>query len=134
MTPTAAAAQVTLTCQADPDLPDVMADSQRLQQVFSNLIGNAVKFTPAGGAVEVTARANGPLSVRFAVRDSGQGISEEHLPHIFDRFWQATHGERTGAGLGLAIARGIVEAHHGTIRAHSEPGQGAEIVFELPVA
>jgi signal transduction histidine kinase len=61
-------------------------------------------------------------------------VSPENLPHIFDRFWQATHGERTGAGLGLAIARGIVEAHHGTIRAHSEPGQGAEIVFELPVA
>jgi signal transduction histidine kinase len=134
MTPTAAAAQVTLTCQADPDLPDVMADSQRLQQVFSNLIGNAVKFTPAGGAVEVTARANGPLSVRFAVRDSGQGISEEHLPHIFDRFWQARHSTRTGAGLGLAIARGIVEAHGGSISAASEIGNGTEISFELPAA
>jgi signal transduction histidine kinase len=134
MAPTAAAGQVTLTCQADPDLPDVMGDTERLQQVFSNLIGNAVKFTPAGGTVKVTARANGPLSVRFAVRDSGQGISPEHLPHIFDRFWQARHATRTGAGLGLAIARGIVEAHGGSIAAASEIGNGTEITFELPAA
>ena len=135
MTPTAAAANIELTCCAnDAHLPDVMADRERLQQVFSNLIGNAVKFTPAGGRIDVTASADGPFNVRFSVRDSGPGVSPENLPHIFDRFWQATHGERTGAGLGLAIARGIVEAHHGTIRAHSEPGQGTEIVFELPVA
>jgi len=135
MAPTAAAANVELNCCSDnADLPDVMADRERLQQVFSNLIGNAVKFTPAGGRIDVTASADGPFNVRFSVRDSGPGVSPENLPHIFDRFWQATHGERTGAGLGLAIARGIVEAHHGTIRAHSEPGQGAEIVFELPVA
>lgn len=134
MTSTATAAQVKLTCHIDDDLPDVMADRERLQQVFSNLVGNAVKFTPAGGTVDVTASASGPFSVRFAVRDSGQGISEENLPHIFDRFWQARHATRTGAGLGLAIVRGIVEAHAGTISATSELEQGTEIAFELPAA
>jgi len=135
MAPTAAAANVQLTCSSGAaDLPDVMADRERLQQVFGNLIGNAIKFTPAGGTIDVTASANGPFNVRFAVRDSGPGMSPENLPHIFDRFWQARHGERTGAGLGLAIAKGIVEAHDGNIWAQSEPGHGAEIAFELPVA
>lgn len=132
MTPTAAAARVQLVCRADDNLPDVMADRERLQQVFSNLIGNAVKFTPVGGSVDVTASASGPFNVRFAVRDTGQGISEDNLPHIFDRFWQARHATRTGAGLGLAIVRGIVEAHDGTIFAASELGKGTEIAFELP--
>ncbi len=134
MSPTAAAAQVTLTFRTDSDLPDVMADRERLQQVFSNLIGNAIKFTPAGGFIEVTVAASGPFSVRFAVRDSGPGISDEHLPHIFDRFWQARDLARTGAGLGLAIAKGIVEAHDGTIYAASEMGNGTEIGFDLPTA
>jgi signal transduction histidine kinase len=132
MTSTAAAAEVSLSFHADADLPDVMADRERLQQVFSNLIGNAVKFTSAGGTVNVTAAASGPFSVRFSVRDSGPGISEENLPHIFDRFWQARHAARTGAGLGLAIAKGIVEAHGGTISAESDLGVGTEISFELP--
>lgn len=134
MTPTATAARVALTCYADGDLPDVMADRERLQQVFGNLIGNAIKFTPAGGSVEVTATACGPLSVRFSVRDSGQGISEENLPHVFDRFWQARNTTRSGAGLGLAIARGIIEAHAGSIAATSRVSHGTEMVFELPVA
>ena len=134
MSSTAAAAQVSLTCHTDEELPDVMADRERLQQVFSNLIGNAIKFTPTGGSIEVTAIASGPFSVRFSVRDSGPGISEENLPHIFDRFWQARNAVRTGAGLGLAIAKGIVEAHGGTIYAASEPGSGTEIGFDLPTA
>jgi signal transduction histidine kinase len=134
MTPTATAAQVTLICEAADDLPDVMGDRERMQQVFSNLIGNAVKFTPAGGTVEVTARPSEPFGVRFSVRDTGQGISEDNLPHVFDRFWQARHATRTGAGLGLAIARGIVEAHGGSIAATSEIGKGTEIAFELPFA
>lgn len=134
MSPTASAARVNLVCRADEDLPDVMADRERLQQVFSNLIGNAIKFTPAGGLIEVTAVSDGPFSVRFTVRDSGPGISEDNLPHIFDRFWQARNTTRTGAGLGLAIAKGIVEAHDGTIHAASEVGRGAEIGFDLPTA
>ncbi|MEO7217438.1 MAG: ATP-binding protein [Gemmatimonadaceae bacterium] len=131
MMSTASAARVTLQCRSDPDLPDVLADRERLQQIFTNLIGNAVKFTPAGGTITVTATENGPFSVRFAVSDTGQGISADNLPHIFDRFWQARHATRTGAGLGLAIAKGIVEAHGGTISAESETGLGTEIAFEL---
>lgn len=132
MMSTASAARVTLACGSDSDLPDVLADRERLQQVFTNLVGNAIKFTPSDGNVSVTATANGPFSVRFAVSDTGQGISAENLPHIFDRFWQARHATRTGAGLGLAIAKGIVEAHGGTISATSEIGVGTEIAFELP--
>jgi signal transduction histidine kinase/DNA-binding NarL/FixJ family response regulator len=131
---TASAAGVSLVCTADSDLPDVRADRERLQQVFANLIGNAVKFTPSGGSVRVTASANGPFDVTFVVQDSGQGISAEHLPHIFDRFWQARHAMRTGAGLGLAIVKGIVEAHGGTISAKSIVGAGTEISFDLPTA
>lgn len=134
MSSTATAAQVTLTCHADGDLPDVMADRERMQQVFGNLIGNAIKFTPAGGTVEVTAVACDPFSVQFAVRDSGQGISEENLPHVFDRFWQARNTTRTGAGLGLAIAKGIIEAHAGSISATSIVAHGTEMAFALPVA
>ena len=134
MSPTASAAQVNLSCHADEELPDVMADRERLQQVFSNLIGNAIKFTAAGGFIEVTAVTSGPFGVRFAVRDTGPGISDDHLPHIFDRFWQARNSTRTGAGLGLAIAKGIVEAHDGTIYAASEIGSGTEIGFDLPAA
>lgn len=134
MSSTATAAQVLLRCHSDDDLSDVMADRERVLQVFSNLIGNAVKFTPAGGTIDVTASACGPFNVRFSVRDSGQGISDDNLPHIFDRFWQARHADRTGAGLGLAIARGIVEAHHGSISATSKLGSGTEIAFELPCA
>lgn len=134
MASTAAAARVALVCRTEDDLPDVMADHERLQQVFTNLIGNAVKFTPAGGSIDVTAMASGPFKVRFSVRDTGQGITEENLPHIFDRFWQAQHTTRTGAGLGLAIANGIVKAHGGTISAASEVGKGTEMAFELPAA
>ncbi len=133
MTSTAAAARVKLTSHVDDDLPDVLADRERLQQVFSNLVGNAVKFTPAGGTVEMTATASGPFRICFSVKDSGQGISDDNLPHIFDRFWQARNAKRTGAGLGLAIARGIVEAHGGTVSAKSTLGTGTDISFELPV-
>ena len=70
---------------------------------------------------------------RHAIGDSGPGITDEHLPHIFDRFWQARNATRTGAGLGLAIAKGIVEAHDGTIYAASEMGNGTEIGFDLPI-
>ena len=102
MKSTASAAQVTLESHADDGLPDVCADRERLQQVFSNLVGNAIKFTPAGGTVAVTARSNGPRSVSFSVKDTGQGISEDNLPHIFDRFWQAEEREahRCGPGTG----------------------------------
>ena len=136
------AAEKELTLEADvpDDLPAVWADRERLHQVLGNLVGNAVKFTPAGGRVSVTARLDptageeGHPGVRVAVEDTGPGIPAEHLPHVFDRFWQARSTRRAGAGLGLAIARGVVEAHGGRIWASSEPGQGTTFEFTLPAA
>jgi two-component system, sensor histidine kinase and response regulator len=108
----------------------VSADRNRVLQVFSNLIGNAIKFTPEGGSITVSADLAGD-AVRFSVADTGSGIPDADLPRIFDRFW---HGaESTGSGLGLAIARGIVEAHGGTIEADSSPA-GSTFSFTLPLA
>ena len=129
------AAQKSLELEADlpADLPPVLSERERVLQVFSNLLGNAVKFTPAGGAVGIFASREGN-EVRFAVRDTGSGIGEAQLPRIFDRFWQARTAARAGAGLGLAIAKGIVEAHGGRIWVESRPGDGATFHFTLPVA
>jgi len=113
-------------------LPDVWADRDRLLQVFSNLLGNAIKFTPAGGRIELGAEA-GDQDVRFWVRDTGPGIAPDELPHVFDPFWQAKR-RRGGAGLGLAIARGIVDAHGGRIHVESEPGVGTTVWFTIPTA
>jgi sigma-B regulation protein RsbU (phosphoserine phosphatase) len=115
------------------ELPAVWADRERLHQVLSNLVGNAVKFTPAGGRIRVRAVREGD-EVRVAVEDTGPGIPAEHLEHVFDRFWQARSTRRAGAGLGLAIARGVVEAHGGRITAASEVGRGTTFEFTLPVA
>ncbi|WP_375765037.1 PAS domain-containing sensor histidine kinase [Archangium gephyra] len=118
----------------DPEAaPPVLADRDRLLQVFSNLLGNALKFTPAGGEIRVGARVEGD-QVRFHVRDTGPGIPPESLAHLFDRFWQANRTDRRGAGLGLSIAKGIVEAHGGTIRVESEPGRGSTFSFTVPRA
>jgi signal transduction histidine kinase len=114
-------------------LPRVSADYGRVLQVFGNLVGNAVKFTPPGGEVEVGAERAAEY-VRFWVRDTGPGIEREHLPRLFDRFWQARRGKNSGAGLGLAIVRSIVEAHGGQVWAESEPGAGSTFHFTLRVA
>ena len=113
------------------EAPDVMADADRLMQVFSNLVGNALKFTPSGGRIEIgcTGIADG---CEFSVADSGPGIPPEAVPHLFERFWKADPASRAGAGLGLAIARGIVEAHGGRIWAESAPGRGTTMRFTLP--
>jgi PAS domain S-box-containing protein len=113
-------------------LPRVSADYGRVLQVLGNLVGNAVKFTPAGGEVQVGAERAADY-VRFWVRDTGPGIEREHLPRLFDRFWQARRGHNSGAGLGLAIVRGIVEAHGGQVWAESEPGAGSTFHFTLRV-
>jgi signal transduction histidine kinase len=118
---------------APADLPEVLADRGRVLQVFGNLIGNAIKFTPAGGRITLRAEVAG-LEIHFSVADTGPGIPPDHLPHLFDRFWQAERGRRDGAGLGLAIARGIVEAHGGRIWAESALGAGTAFHFTLPVA
>lgn len=124
---------VALSAAVEEGLPRVFADRERVLQVLANLAGNAVKFTPSGGRVEVSAAREGD-EVRVAVRDTGAGIAAEDLPYVFDRFWQARSTRRAGAGLGLAIARGIVEAHGGRIAAESTVGQGSTFAFTLPVA
>ncbi len=126
-------ASVGLHLDARADLPDVWADRSRLLQILENLLGNAVKFTPAGGQATAGA-ASRDGEVLFWVADTGRGIAPEQLPHLFDRFWQATPGERRGVGLGLAIAKGIVEAHGGRIWAESTPGKGSVFFFTLPRA
>jgi PAS domain S-box-containing protein len=131
--PLAAAASLELRLEVAPDLPDVLADRDRLQQVFENLIGNAIKFTGPGGAIAVGA-APRDGEVLCWVADTGAGIPAEDLPHVFDRFWQAQRPGRHGAGLGLAIARGIVEAHGGRIWVESTPGRGSTFFFTMPTA
>lgn len=109
---------------------DVLADRARIHQVLSNLIGNSLKFTPAGGTIIVGTRALHD-SVEFSVTDTGAGISEAQLPHIFERYWQSRRTERYGAGLGLPIAKGIIDAHQGSLRAESEQGKGTKMTFTL---
>jgi len=107
----------------------VRCDRRRIMQVFANLLGNAVKFTDEG-VVRLEVRVDAG-EVCFSITDTGAGISPDHLPHLFERYWQASDGERSGAGLGLYIARGIVEAHGGRIWAESAPGKGTTISFTL---
>jgi signal transduction histidine kinase len=112
------------------DLPVIAADAGRVLQVLSNLVGNAIKFTPAEGRVTIRVEAVAG-SVRFCVADTGPGIPPEQLPHIFARFWQADRSDRRGIGLGLAIAKGIVEAHGGRIWVESRVGEGTSFYFTL---
>jgi len=130
----AAAKQLAFAVVADPDLPRVDSGADLLEQIVENLVGNAVTHTPDGGAVTLAARAEGGF-VRFEVRDNGEGIAPEHLPHVFDRFYRADASRARatgGAGLGLAIVKHLVEAHGGTVAAESEPGQGAVVSFTIP--
>ena len=125
---------VELTASYDDDLPLVYADPERVTQLLSNLVGNALKFTPAGGRVEVRVQPYGDGAL-VSVVDTGEGIPADQLPHVFDRFFQVTSSRmasRHGAGLGLPIARGIVEAHGGTIWIESAAGRGTTVRFTLP--
>jgi signal transduction histidine kinase len=119
------------------DLPDedlrVRCDRTRVLQVLGNLLGNAVKFTEDGGHLSVGARVHRG-EARLWVRDTGAGIRPEALPHVFERYWQAKEAESRGTGLGLYIAKGIVEAHGGRIWAESELGRGSTFTFTLPTA
>jgi PAS domain S-box-containing protein len=132
--PQAAAQRVSLRVTVEPGLPSVRADRDRVLQVFSNLLGNALKFTPEEGEIEVRAWHDGPSSVAFSVRDNGPGIPAEHLRHVFDRFWQSNRGDRRGTGLGLSICKGIVEGHGGEIAVDSTLGRGSTFQFTLPLA
>jgi len=131
--PLAAAASLDLRYDVDRDVPDVWGDRDRLLQVFENLIGNAIKFTNAGGRITVTAAVR-DHEVVFRVADTGSGIASENLPRVFDRFWQAARANREGAGLGLPITKGIVEAHGGRIWVESTPNRGTTFSFTVPEA
>jgi len=129
-----------------PRLPTMNADAHRLVQVLSNLLGNAMKFTPRRGRVvlSVTSAEAEPASasalgvpgstIRFAVQDTGPGIAAADLDHVFDWFWRSHGQARTGTGLGLAIAKGLVEAHGGNLHVESKPGQGTMFWFTVPAA
>jgi signal transduction histidine kinase len=132
-TPLASAAQLSVLCDPPESVGPIASDRERVLQVFANLIGNAIKFTPKGGEIRIGAASeNG--EVRFTVADTGPGIPPEHLEHVFDRYWQAKSAKKLGAGLGLSIAKGIVEAHGGRIWVESPPNSGAQFNFTMPVA
>ena len=123
-----------LRLEVHPGVHDVLGDRKRLLQVFDNLIGNALKFTPKDGRITVEAAARAG-EVVFSVADTGPGIPRESLRHIFEPFWQAaTRAARLGAGLGLPITRGIVDAHGGRIWVESEIGRGSTFFFAIPTA
>jgi len=128
----ASAKDIVMEARTEGRLPRVLADRERIAQVFSNLIGNALKFTPAGGRVSLRAWSAPPF-VRFAVEDTGPGIDPQDHARVFDRFWQANRREM-GTGLGLCIAKSIVEAHHGEIGVESAVGRGSRFEFTLPPA
>jgi len=117
-----------------PETPEFLADWGRIDQVLLNLVHNAVKFTPAGGAIAIMVSSSVDL-VQFHVRDTGVGVSPEDMPRLFERFYKADRARRSqGTGLGLAIAKHIVQAHGGTIWAEPNPGGGTSFMFTLPLA
>ena len=134
--PQLAAGGLAASIRAEPGLPSVMADPERLQQVLRNLLQNAAAHTAAGGEVEMEARlASAEMEVR--VRDTGQGIAPEHLPNVFERFYRADASRSRsagGAGLGLAIVQQLVRSQGGRVAVESALGQGTTFSFTLPLA
>jgi PAS domain S-box-containing protein len=133
LAPVAEAKGLKLKVVIPNDLPAVNADVERIGQALSNLVGNAIKFSPAGGQILVRVIVL-DAEVMFSVTDSGIGMTPEQLAHAFDRFWQSSRTDRQGAGLGLAITKGIIDAHGGRIWAESAPGNGSTFYFTVPIA
>lgn len=131
------AAGIDLQAEVDDEVPTINADVGRLEQVLNNLVANALHHTPRGGRITLRAFRAGD-DVRVVVRDTGEGIAAEDLPHIFDRFWRGdrsrSRADGAGSGLGLAITRQLVEAHGGRIDVQSELGEGTTLVITLPKA
>ncbi len=129
--------QIAVECRFDDKLPKTLLDSRRIIQVLNNLIGNALKFTPKGGRVTVEAGLiNSATEIQVSVIDTGAGIATEELGRVFERFHQAGNQKQSdisGTGLGLFIAKEIVELHGGRIWAESEKGSGAKFIFVLPI-
>jgi two-component system sensor histidine kinase BaeS len=124
--------QIALTAELE-EAP-VIGDVDRLHQVAINLLANAIKFTPAGGAITIDTRSDG-TSARLDVLDTGPGIPDEDLPHVFERFWRGTNGDRAkGSGIGLAVVAELVAAHHGTVTAANIAGGGAHLAVTVPAA
>jgi signal transduction histidine kinase len=118
-----------------PTLPPVLGDEDRLTQVFTNLLDNAVKHTPSGGKVKVIAKEVNQRRVEVTVTDTGSGIPPEDLPRIFERFYQVNKSRAgRGVGLGLAIAKEIIEAHGGSISVESVVGLGTKFTVSLPAS
>jgi signal transduction histidine kinase len=130
--PQARAKNIQLTWDADGADEELSADRDRLLQVFSNLVGNSLKFTPEGGRIDVRVKTGGRRQVIFEVQDTGPGIAAEDLPRLFEPFWQGHDGASLGTGLGLSIVRGIVEAHGGEVHVESNPGEGSSFTFTIP--
>jgi signal transduction histidine kinase len=136
--------RVEFVTDVPPEYEFVFADPAALRQILSNLVGNAIRYVPEGGRVEVSARCAGQAAsqrgdrrewIQVSVTDNGAGISATHLPRIFERFYRADAArsrEEGGTGLGLAIVKHLVEAHGGTVDAESTPGRGTTIRFLLP--
>jgi two-component system, OmpR family, sensor histidine kinase BaeS len=123
---------ITITVGLEPAA--VIGDADRLHQIAVNLIANAVKFTPAGGAITISTGSDGS-SMRMEVLDTGPGIPDEDLPHVFERFWRGANGDRAkGSGIGLAVVAELVAAHHGTVSAANIAGGGAHLTVTLPAA
>jgi NtrC-family two-component system sensor histidine kinase KinB len=138
-------AQVTLRAEVFPGLPEVFVDPDRMQLVFSNLLTNAIRFAPRDSEIVVRARAEAaraeagshraptPTHIRFEVADRGPGISKDHQTGLFEKFFRVPGSPEGGSGLGLFIAKGVVQAHGGEIGIASEPGEGATFWFTVPV-
>jgi signal transduction histidine kinase len=128
--PLAAERGLVFEAASEGELPSIECDAQRAVQIFGNLLGNALKVTPRGGLISIGAQ---PVAddIVFYVRDTGPGIAADELPSLFERFWRSKHPQYKGAGLGLSIARGLVEAHGGRIWAESQPGAGSTFFFSL---
>lgn len=127
--------KIALSVEADAALPQIRVDEARMVQVFSNLVSNALRHTPAQGRVRLSAKASRER-IRFAVADTGEGIPPDDLPRVFERFYradQARHGENGELGLGLAIAKAFVQAHGGKIGVESTPGAGTTFTVDLPL-